>query len=259
MTAGARTAMDAFDLYERAATDGSRSVEFLLAVHGGAASILAEDFCGSGALSRAWAEGSADRRVIAADADPAALDALRARLAPEAAQRVALRCADVRAVTDPADIIAAFNFPIGYWHARADLVAYFRHARSRLRGGGCLVVDIYGGATAFQPGEYEQALPGGIVYIWEQAEADALTGRVRNAMHFTLPGGRELRNAFEYDWRLWSIAEVREAMAEAGFARSEVYGSLGDAIDGAGRLRVRPLEHGDELDEDYVVYIAGRA
>lgn len=259
MTARGRTAMDAFDLYERAATAAARSVDFLMAVHGKDASVLAEDFCGSGALARAWAERSADRRAIAADIDPAALDALRARLAPEAAPRVSLRCADVRAVTDPADIVAAFNFPIGYWHARPDLVAYFRHARSRLRGGGCLVVDTYGGATSFQAGEYEQELPGGIVYVWEQAEADALTGRVRNAMHFTLPGGREIRNAFEYVWRLWSIAEVREAMAEAGFARSDVYASLGDAIDGSGRLLVRPLEHGDELDEDYVVYIAGRA
>jgi hypothetical protein len=76
-------------------------------------------------------------------------------------------------------------------------------------------------------------------------------------MHFALPGGGELRDAFVYDWRLWSIPELRDAMAEAGFASTEVHDRLGDAIDGDGNLMVRPVR-GEELDDTFVVYIVAR-
>jgi hypothetical protein len=61
-----------------------------------------------------------------------------------------------------------------------------------------------------------------------------------------------------YRWRLWSIAELREMMIDAGFAKVEVYAQMGEAIDDGGRLHVRPVESGEDLEEDYVVYIVGR-
>ena len=56
--------------------------------------------------------------------------------------------------------------------------------------------------------------------------ADLLT-RIRNSLRnradsVTCPGSK-LKDAFIYKWRLWSIPEVRELLAEAGFSRSEVY------------------------------------
>ena len=32
-----------------------------------------------------------------------------------------------------------------------------------------------------------------------------------------------MKNAFVYDWRLWSIPETRDAMKEAGFSDTAVY------------------------------------
>jgi len=251
--------MDRYDLYELAATDPRRTIPFLLAVHGGSPTTLREDFCGSGALARAWAASDPSRTSTAVDLDPEALEALRIRLSDNARARVTLRCADVMATTDPADLIAAFNFPIGYFHARSDLLKYLLHARSCLLPAGVLVFDTYLGRDAFTPSEVDQDLPGGLIYTWEQREADPLTGRVLNAMHFTSKGrrGPAIRDAFTYDWRLWSVPELRDALEEAGFDDVHVYARLGDAIDGQGRVLLRPAEP-DDLDDNDVVYLAAR-
>ena len=45
-----------------------------------------------------------------------------------------------------------------------------------------------------------------------------------------------MRRAFTYDWRLWSLPEVRELLSEAGFRESRVYVDMGDS-NGAYRWR----------------------
>lgn len=249
--------MDRYDLYELAATDPARTIPFLLAVHGGSPRTLREDFCGSGALARAWAASDPSRTSVAVDRDPEALAALDARLNDDARTRVALRRDDVLGATDPADLIAALNFPIGYHHTRADLLAYLRHARACLLPRGALVFDTYLGRDAFTPSEVDQDLPGGVRYTWEQREADPLTGRVLNAMHFSVKRGPTFRDAFTYDWRLWSVPELRDALLESGFAAVEAYTRLGDAIDGRGRLLIRQAEP-DDLEDNDVVYMVAR-
>lgn len=274
--------MDRYDLYELAANAPSLYVRFLEAVHGGAPAVLREDFSGSGAIARAWAGGAGGggraRRAVCVDRDPQALAALIARCGRATLRRITVCCADVMEAEDRADVIAALNFAVGYWHTRAELLAYCRRARGRLRRGGTLVVDMYGGPTAFRPGRYSQRLRGpgavAVTYTWEQREADPISARVRNAMHFSFVAGRgsrakrtTMRDAFTYHWRLWSAAELREAMLDAGFERVDVYTSLGGAVDGEGRLHVRPAGApgegagwpADAPEGDYVVYVAGRA
>jgi hypothetical protein len=123
--------------------------------------------------------------------------------------------------------------------------------------------DIYGGESAFLAGssDVEHPLPDGgvVVYTWEQRSADPLTGRVRNAMHFEVrcDGVVELtlRDAFTYDWRLWSVPELRDALVEAGFAAVEIYARTPDAVDEAGAVYVQPL---GAVDDSFDVIIAAR-
>lgn len=251
-------APDRYDLYEAAAQSPEQEAEFLRAVHGGNPRVLGEDFCGSGAICRAWVSIDPTLRAVCVDMDDDALRALRGRATPEQLERITIVRADVVDAREPVDVLCALNFPVGYWFTRAELVRYLTHARTRLNPGGVFVCDIYGGANAFVCGDSEEELRGGVRYTWEQRDADPTTGRVRNAMHFALPDGREVRDAFIYDWRLWSVPELREAMADAGFTTTEVYDRLGDAVDADGNLHVRPVR-GDELDDTFVVYIAARA
>jgi hypothetical protein len=131
---------------------------------------------------------------------------------------------------------------------------------------GAFVCDTYGGATAFTIGTMTRDVrgPGGLLihYLWEQREADPTTAMVLDAIHFRASHNGELvyqqADAFVYRWRLWSIAELREAMLEAGFKASEVYAELADAVDHTGRTHVKPVSDPRELGESFVVCVVGR-
>ncbi|MEM7756354.1 MAG: hypothetical protein AAF297_12050 [Planctomycetota bacterium] len=261
-------------LYELCVQSVETIAPFLRAVHGGEPLVLGEDFSGTAALSQRWVDTVEGGRAISVDLDG---DALSFRKASEVLE---VRCENVLSCDASADVAFVGNFSIGYWHTRAELVTYLTHVRSRLGPGGAFVCDTYGGESAFQVGEVHRDLmvagddprPGlhafrgkRVRYTWEQREADPVTGMVTNACHFrvTGPGGRietEIDDAFVYRWRLWSIAELRDAMAEAGFAGVDVYNKTADAVDGDGNVYVHPIEDGgEELDSEYVVFIAGRA
>lgn len=253
--------MDRFDLYELAVTDGPRLARFLASVHGKSPRVLAEHFSGSGALARAWPDAVAGGSSIAIDHDRTPLRKL-AR-----AKGVRAVCIDVRKSTHKADVIAATNFPVGYFHTRAALVGYLKHARSLLNANGVFVCDLYGGSDAYTTGITRKALrsPDGtrVSYKWEQRSADPTTARVTNALHFKLPArgarkAREIKDAFVYDWRLWSIPELRDAAAEAGLTDMQIYNRLADALDSDGNVYVRPIDSGADLDDPWVVYIALR-
>jgi len=254
--------MDRYDLYELAVTDGPRLARFLAAVHGQSPRVLVEHFSGSGALARAWPLQVPGGSSIAIDQDAAPLRKLRK------ARGVTPVCMKVEHSSHHADVIAATNFPVGYFHSRPDLVAYLKHVRSLLNPRGVFVCDLYGGSDAFTPSRNRKTLRAAdgtrVSYTWEQREADPTTGRVLNALHFKLPArgrrkARELHDAFVYDWRLWSIPELRDAAAQAGLGLMQIYNRLADAIDSDGNVYVRPIESAGELDDPWVVYLAFRA
>jgi len=229
--------------------------------------ILREDFSGSAALARAFAKSFG--MAIAVDHDPQAIAAAAAK----AAKRTHFRAieSDVMTCREPADIIAATNFALGYFHERAKLIDYLVHSRRCLRPGGILCADLYGGGDAFTPHRVAQSLKTArgknITYIWEQVAAFPQTGLVHNAIHFRVPGSSKaqgarptklIKNAFTYHWRLWSIPELRDAMYQAGYSGVDIYDRLGGAIDQDGRLYARPLEDTEPMDDPYVVYVIAR-
>ncbi|CAG0954443.1 hypothetical protein PHYC_00382 [Phycisphaerales bacterium] len=272
--------LDRFDLYELCVQAPMLMARFLGAVHGRKPLVLREDFSGGGALCKAWVRagivlpqgggaGSARRRgaptpprsAIAVDLDAAPLRRLKGF------DRIHTIRADVRKVHDRADIIAALNFPLGYFYSRDELVHYLRLSRRRLNPRGVFVGDIYGGEGAFELCSKSRDLRGlageEIEYTWEQREADVVSGRVFNAIHFTVRNDgaskpRTVRDAFTYDWRLWSIPELTDAYHDAGFKAVEVYDQNAGAIDHLGNLHVRPVTDGRELEADWVVYVVGR-
>ena len=251
-------------LYEICAQSPAPIAALLRAIRGRGARVLAEDFCGSAAVARAWAEQPRSR-AIATDIDP---DLIRRLAARPDALRVRGVVADLRrgAPRDHADVIYVGNYSIGEFHDRRELMRYLRRARTRLASRGVFICDLYGGDSAFELGSVHRihALPDGrrVRYTWQQRASDPLTGLVENAMHFRIDrGGRiehEIKDAFVYRWRLWSIPELRDAMGDAGFADVRVYPTHADAKDQHGRLYVRPIADPSELDEDWAVLLAAR-
>lgn len=223
--------MDRHDLYEACVQSAAQAVRFLEALHAGSPWRLHEDFAGTAAVSRAWAAQSVRHSATAVDHDASVLS--RARGAP----RVEPIVGDVRRVEvaeADVDVVFVGNFSIGEIGARGELVDYLRRARRRLRPGGIFVADTYGGESCFRRGGLERrhALHDGaqVHYTFEQREADPLTARVTDVLHFrVLRAGEvvaEFPEAFVYRWRLWSVPELREACLEAGFDSTEVHVQL---------------------------------
>ena len=63
----------------------------------------------------------------------------------------------------------------------------------------------------------------GFTAIWEQVEFNAATNEALNRIHFVMSDGARLECAFEYDYRLWTPAELREALLETGFRDGRVF------------------------------------
>ncbi|WP_295433523.1 hypothetical protein [uncultured Thiodictyon sp.] len=89
---------------------------------------------------------------------------------------------------------------------------------------------------------------------WEQALYDPITGRLVCHIHFNFADGSRLERAFTYDWRLWSLPEIRELLTEAGFSRVLVYWQGWDP-DGRPDGRFQPVATG-EPDAGWIAYLS---
>lgn len=122
-----------------------------------------------------------------------------------------------KASLPPRDIICAFNYSCCCLQRRVDLVRYFKHALDALsKKGGIFVMDLYGGTSSEHKLRLQRKFSN-FTYVWEQAEFDIISRRTRISLHFQRGKKWIFRHAFSYDWRLWSLPEIRECMEEAGF------------------------------------------
>ncbi len=251
----ARDMPDVLDLYRWAVQDPETHAALLRVVYerlnpGRHAVTLREDFAGTSADAVAWVALAEGRRAVAVERDPETLAWARRRaariLGPRAAALTFIQ-GDVdrigRADAPAADIITALNFSVLHLRERKVLVSYLRHARDGLLPGGALVLNLFGGAAAIRPHVERHRvtpkprLPGDRAvapfdYLWEVCRAGSSSGHVDCAIHFDL-GGRELRDAFVYAWRLWSPRDILAACAEAGFARAQLWRHTYDPARGA--------------------------
>ncbi len=232
---------DIHDLYEKAVQAVDVEAEFLRdtfrALRKRDALSLREDFCGTASLACEWVRKGPRRHSIGVDLDAGVLDWGRkhrvARLPEAARARVQLKNDDVRTVTTkPVDIVGAFNFSYFCFKRRDEMRAYFARVRDALNPDGVFFLDAFGGPDASDL-MTEKTKLGGFTYVWDQAEFEPVTGRIVCHIHFKFPDGSKLNRAFTYDWRLWTLPELRELLEEAGFSRVRVYWE-GDDGEGGG-------------------------
>jgi hypothetical protein len=253
---------DRHDLYQRsvqnADTEGRFVARTFKRIAGRAAVSLREDFCGTALFSARWvAKGQRtavgldiDRQVLAWGADH--------NLAPLGARASAVRLLrqDVR---DPCrgrfDVTVALNFSYFVFSVRAELRGYFASVRRSMADDGIFVLDAYGGYQSWRP-QTERRKLAGFTYVWEQARVNPIDHAVVNHIHFEFPDGSRMRRAFTYHWRLWTLPEIRELLAEAGFSRSAVYWEDRDA-DGVGTDTFRPRARVAQAPA-WVAYVVAR-
>jgi len=179
---------------------------------------LREDFCGTAVLSAHWVKAREGRTAVGVDLDEATLDWGRRHHLRGLDSRVQLRQENVLdGKGAKVDIGCAMNFSYSVFKTRDALRRYFEVARSTLVEDGVFVLDAWGGWGAMKA-ECERKKVGDFYYEWEQVRFDPLTNEILCHIHFEIAGGIRIDRAFTYDWRLWSVQELRELLLEAGFS-----------------------------------------
>ena len=180
-------------------------------------------------------------------------------LTNEQRERVTLLMRDVR---DPGregrnvDIVLAMNFSYNALMARADMLEYFKSVRKSLAPGGLFIMDCYGGYESLMEQDERRACKG-FTYVWDQVRYNPIDATLDTAIHFEFKDGTEMRNAFTYHWRLWTIAELRDILAEAGFAKTTAYWE-GDDGEGGRDGEFKPATEAD-ADASGIAYIVNEA
>ncbi len=254
---------DIHELYELSVQNVEYEMEFLQqtfqSLAGRTAYSLREDFCGTASAACEWVRQGKEFQAIGVDIDPSVLEWGRehrvARLDPEDRARVQLIESNVLDVeTPPVDILVAFNFSYFIFDTRDVMRRYFERAYAGLKDDGIFFCDLFGGPESQEETrEKTKHKKHGFTYIWEQAEFHPVTHYMRTHIHFKFKDGSKLKKAFTYEWRLWSVPEIRELLLEAGFRKATVYWE-GEDEDGEGNGEFTPDEQG-EADLAWIAYI----
>lgn len=193
---------------------------------------LREDFCGTFMISGEWVKSHGDRTSIGIDLDPEPLaygeKCAKKRLTQPERKRIKLLKQDVcKPLAEKVDVIGAGNFSFFIFKEREQLKKYFKAALSSLNKDGIFVLEMAGGPGFVRKGKEQRTykIPslGRITYYWDQKSFDPINHHGMFAIHFKDPEGKMHKDVFVYDWRVWTIPELRDLMFEVGFKDVQTY------------------------------------
>jgi hypothetical protein len=98
---------------------------------------------------------------------------------------------------------------------------YFEKVFAALNPNGIFIQDSFGGMSCYFPHEERKKFRN-FEYFWQQNTYNPLTNEAIFHVHFKIKGKKKTRQVFTYDWRIWSVRELREIMKEVGFQNSYV-------------------------------------
>lgn len=263
---------DRYALYGLSVQEPANEAEFFTKtykkINGKPPRILREDFCGTHAVCCEWVKLHKDNTAIGIDLDEEPLSwgkaNLQTALTEDQRRRLTLHQQDVRSKGKvKADVLAAQNFSFFLFKTREAVRDYFKHARANLADKGIMVLDMMGGSDCYieeheDVRTIESELPGykKFKYVWEQKRINPITADALFHIHFRFRDGSKLEKAFTYDWRFWTLPEVRELLLEAGFSDATVYWEKTDK-DGEETGIFEPATEGP-ADASWIVYVVAR-
>ena len=229
---------DRYKLYESSVQCAETEVDFVeyefKKLRGRRPALLREDFCGTAAVCFEWATRGKENTAIGVDIDGEVLNWANENHLPllkgAARSNVKLIRGDVLKVSTPQqDVILAMNFSYWLFKERKILLAYFRKVRKNLELDGIFFLDCFGGSDAYRELKERTKLDG-FTYVWDQAAYNPVNSDISCHIHFHFPDKSKLERAFTYDWRLWTLPEIRELLLDAGFSEVIIYAQAVDPI-----------------------------
>lgn len=258
-----KDSFDKYTYYLKSVQSPDNDVIFLTDTYkelkGKKAKTLREDFCGTFKISCEWVKLNKENTAVGIDIDPEPIEYGKSNYLTELTQDQQSRIKIIEAsVTDKslpkADVVAAQNFSYYLFKKRRDLLEYFKNAYRGVADNGIFVIDCFGGPRCQEENE-EETEHDGFSYFWDQDSFDPVTNFAQFYIHFKRKGEKKRERVFSYDWRMWSIPELKELMEEAGFKKVHVYWEGSDE-DGDGDGEFTKVTEGEEC-ESWVAYVVG--
>lgn len=253
-----------YDYYERSVQNPESEVSFMhdeyKRLFKRSPFLLREDFCGTGAISCKWVEQDKKCEAYGIDLDDEPMQIGKERhlskLKPEQRKRMHYCKANVLTVKTPKmDVICAFNFSYFYFKTRKELLKYFKSVRKALKKEGLYFIDLFGGPESQKLVTDVKKLRG-LTYYWECQKFNPVTHDCFFAIHYKDGKGKMHKNVFTYDWRFWTLPELLDILADAGFSKSTAYWE-GDDGKGGGNGEFKPTVEGENCDA-FVSYIVAK-
>ena len=254
---------DRHDLYQRSVQCVEEQYDFIdktyRQIRERRAKVLREDFCGTANSACRWVKQHKSNVAIGVDMDGEVLAWGRkhniGKLKRSAAGRINLIQADVLKVhTEPVDIVLAMNFSYQLFKQRKLLQEYFSLVRKALADDGVFFLDAYGGYDSYRVIKERTKLDG-FTYVWDQAKFNPITHEMICHIHFAFPDGSKMKRAFSYDWRIYTLPELRDLLIEVGFSKVIVYWEQTDEDTGEGNGVYNATEQGDD-DASWICFLA---
>lgn len=251
-----------YQLYEQAVQCHENDIEFIareFKVHRERTPhVLREDFGGTGAMACDWVRQGPDFHAYAVDLDtePQAYGKENhyEKLTKTEKERMHYILGNVlEPYPFKADAIAAFNFSYFIFKERTQLVEYFKKAYEGLVEDGAMFLDIFGG-TECQQELVEETEHDDFTYFWDCDSYNPISAEVQYYIHFKTHADRvKYEQVFSYDWRMWGLKEIQDALYDAGFKKVVCYWEEDDDDGGGNGVFYQAKEA--EQCESWVTYI----
>lgn len=229
-------------------------------IQGDEPSTFREDFCGTHAVCCEWVKRNPGYQAIGVDIDAEPIqygvDHYQSVLSPDQKSRVRIVEEDVLKYRDHVkpDIVAALNFSYFCFKQRAVLKNYFSQVYQSVADKGLFFIDCFGGSKCYEPNEEEtEHTDLRFSYFWDQKSYDPINSGSQFAIHFKRYGEQRREDVFTYNWRMWSVAELRDLLEEVGFSKVHVYWEMHDE-DGDGNGEYEPVTESEDC-EAWVAYL----
>tara|TARA_Y100001935_G_scaffold142133_2_gene117487 strand:- start:12361 stop:13185 length:825 start_codon:yes stop_codon:yes gene_type:complete len=257
---------DRHELYEISVQCAEAEVDFVIStfhsLRGRKPRTMREDFCGTANVCCEWVKRSKKNSALGVDLDPGVLDWGRDRhvskLDINARARLELIEGDVLDTkTEKVDALLAMNFSYWVFTERKLLLRYFEGAYKNLEKDGILFLDAFGGYDSFREIDEEREIDEDgkeFSYIWDQAKFNPITNHLKCHIHFSFPDGSIMRKAFTYDWRMYTLPEIKDILIDAGFSDVIIYWQGWDE-DGDGDGDFYKAKNAD-ADAGWICYLA---
>ncbi len=220
---------------------------------------LKEDFCGAFLICKEWVKANDKNTAIGVDLDPVPLNygfkTIDKDLTEKQKKRLTILNDNVLSVySEKVDLTIAVNFSYFIFKTREQLKEYFKSAYKSLNGSGVFLIDCFGGSESQEPNQEITIFKREkFNYIWDQKSFDPISNFAKFEIHFKLKGQKLRKRCFTYDWRMWTIPELREILDEVGFKKTLVYWE-GTNKRGGGDGNFRVRKKGEDC-QSWIAYL----